>query len=666
LALTRKQKNSILAEKDKISVDKLSAKLKVPQKEIEEFINSQSGKEKKTAPKWFYLIVILIPFLFFFLLEIGLRVFNYGIDTTQWVKITEDKYILNPEVARRYFYNTENVPYSNQNAFDVIKKENSFRVFILGGSSAAGYPFSPNGDFGRYIKKRLELEYPTTKIEVINIALTAVNSYTLRDLFPGVLEQKPDLILIYAGHNEYYGALGVGSVESLGSSPFIINTALYLNRFKTFELLRNVLKDIIGIFSKNNSASESGGTLMARMAKDKLIKLNSDVYYAGLRQFESNMSDILEEAKDSKVPVILGTLTYNLKDQHPFISVNSEGLPVANNVYNEAKISLSEGNIPKADSLYRLAKDLDGLRFRAPEAFNQIIIKLGKKFNCPVAPVDMEFGKASPERIVGNNLMVDHLHPTLEGYRLMGKTFFTKMEDADILPKSTRNFFPEETADSMAIANIHFSKLDSTVARYRVIILKNDWPFSERKSTEYIVKQFNIQTPLDSIALKVIDSKLTWQSAHHLAAAMYFNNRKYDLYTYETKVLTEQYPFITEYYDEAAENLLKIKQYDYAYELLVERYKYSPSAFSTKWLGIIDLSKNKFDSAIKYLKESTGYDNNDAQVLFNLAGAYSLKHEYQNALDAVNRCLSLNPSFPEAQRLKEQLVSVSNIRSTEQ
>ncbi len=39
-----------------------------------------------------------------------------------------------------------------------------------------------------------------------------------------------------------------------------------------------------------------------------------------------------------------------------------------------------------------------------------------------------------------------------------------------------------------------------------------------------------------------------------------------------------------------------------AYPFLVRMYKNKPDAFSTKWLGIIDLSKNKFLSAIKYLE----------------------------------------------------------------
>jgi len=34
----------------------------------------------KETPRWFYIIPVVIPILFFVFLEIGLRLFNYGID----------------------------------------------------------------------------------------------------------------------------------------------------------------------------------------------------------------------------------------------------------------------------------------------------------------------------------------------------------------------------------------------------------------------------------------------------------------------------------------------------------------------------------------------------------------------------------------------------------
>jgi tetratricopeptide (TPR) repeat protein len=49
------------------------------------------------------------------------------------------------------------------------------------------------------------------------------------------------------------------------------------------------------------------------------------------------------------------------------------------------------------------------------------------------------------------------------------------------------------------------------------------------------------------------------------------------------------------------------------------------------------------------------YENNDPQVLFNLSGAYSLKGMYRGALTKIQNCLKINPSYPQAQKLRNQL-----------
>ncbi|MDR3666596.1 MAG: SGNH/GDSL hydrolase family protein, partial [Ignavibacteriaceae bacterium] len=259
-------------------------------------------KPTLSTRKIFYFVLILIPVIFFVLLETGLRIFDYGNDYTQWVSPTKGKYVLNPAIAHKYFHNIDNVPYSNQDIFDEIKGPNTFRVFVLGESAGAGYPYIPLGAFSRYLEQRLNLEYPDSKIEVINCSMTAINTYSMRDLFPGILELKPDLVLIYAGHNEYYGALGVGSMESLGTSRSIVNLVIYLERFKTFQLVRNLLKGATGLFGRKREAAT--GTLMSRMAQDQYIGLDSEIYKKGIEQFAGNMHDILEMAKKQNVPVI--------------------------------------------------------------------------------------------------------------------------------------------------------------------------------------------------------------------------------------------------------------------------------------------------------------------------------------------------------------------------
>ena len=167
----------------------------------------------------------------------------------------------------------------------------------------------PMGSFSRYIRKRLELNYPNNTIEVVNISLSAINTYTLLDLLPEVLTQKPDLILIYTGHNEYYGALGVGSMESLGTSRTIVKLILQLNKYKTVQLIKNILSTILSAI-KSEGVNDEPGTLMSRMAQDQYIILNSGKYTLGLEQFEDNMRDILQMIQDHNVPVIVGDFKY--------------------------------------------------------------------------------------------------------------------------------------------------------------------------------------------------------------------------------------------------------------------------------------------------------------------------------------------------------------------
>ena len=68
---------------------------------------------------------------------------------------------------------------------------------------------------------RLETVFPGREVEVITTAMAAVNSYTLVDLADEIIEIRPDAVLIYAGHNEYLGILGVGSTYALSGSRAI-------------------------------------------------------------------------------------------------------------------------------------------------------------------------------------------------------------------------------------------------------------------------------------------------------------------------------------------------------------------------------------------------------------------------------------------------------------
>ena len=653
MPLSEKNKKLITEKKGKLSAEEIAKELNIDKQLVEEFMIDS----RKKTPRWFYLILVLLPVFILLLLELSLRLFNYGRIYDQWIPAEQGKLTLNPEIAFRYFYNTERVPSANNNYFDEIKKENSYRVFIMGGSSAAGFPYSPNGAFSRYIRKRLELLYPERKIEVVNIAMSAINSYALRDMLPGVLEKQPDLIIIYAGHNEYYGALGVGSVETLGDTRFIVNTVIWLNRFKTFELLRDVVKSVSGWFS---SPVKSDGTLMARMSQRQLIPFNSEKYFSGINQYEGNLRDILEMAKDKNVSVILGRLVSNLKDQKPFESSYDGEFPPAEEVFNLAHNELSSGRLRSADSLFKLAKDLDALRWRAPEKVNQIIENLGKEFSYPVVKLDSVFNAESIYGIAGDDLITDHLHPNLRGFQIIGREIFNKGLESGIFLKDYNKDYSLKDQDSITLSSYEFTKLDSTIALYQIIILKSDWPYTKEKiSDKKKLELLNMQTYSDTLAYLVGKGELSWEAAHLKLAQSKLMNGDLDSFRKELSAATDEYPFDPYPYELAAQLFVNIRNFDEAYYYLQKLNELKPGAYSTKWLGIIDLLNNKVDSAMGYLSKSINYNSSDAQVYYNLAGAYSIKKDYRTALQMINHCLQIEPNYSMAKDLQQQLLNAT-------
>ena len=57
---------------------------------------------------------------------------------------------------------------------------------------------------------------------------------------------------------------------------------------------------------------------MQRMIGESAIDFGSETYKRGIEQYTTNMTAIIKEIQGAQVPVIIGTLAANLKDQKPF------------------------------------------------------------------------------------------------------------------------------------------------------------------------------------------------------------------------------------------------------------------------------------------------------------------------------------------------------------
>ncbi len=609
----------------------------------------------KFREKSFRVILVLLPFLFFILLEIGLRVFHYGPNTDLFVPLKEntDYWKINPEMGTRYFPNFKIKP---ETSFDVIlkkKPENGYRVFVLGGSSAFGYPYGRNGAFSKYLQEMLQDYLPQRKVELMNLAMCAVGSYTIRDIGLELMNHDPDAILIYAGHNEFYGALGVGSSESLGSSRTWVNLYLRLRKYKIFQLVRDVVVKLKS-FVESDDSTAPGKRLMEHLAGDQIVPYSSNLFHAAHENFGGNIRDLVKAAARKSIPVYLGDVVSNVRDQAPFRSVFSdenvspdwrklfesaedmeregnfsgalEKLNAAQKIdsanadlfYLKARCLEKSGKILQAYENYYRAKDYDALRFRAAEGLNQKIHDITYR-NVVHVPVQKTFEHNSVNSLIGAPLMLDHLHPNLQGYFLLAKNYFHSM-------KNNVRFGIEEQhgaiqPDSVYWNNSGVTALDLAEADFRMQILLSSWPFKDgfalindvRRDEGNIVHQ---------LAMQILKEEKTWEQAHVELAEYYIRAGRLNLAAQEYISLAKMTTYNVSPFLRLGQIFMQERRFDLALSYFQQSLDREKTVLAFQGIGEACLHLSQPEKGIRYLQSALRLKNNDPLSLFLLARSY--------------------------------------------
>ncbi len=173
-----------------------------------------SGNRPRSGRRrWLYrfLSATLVPLLVLGTLELGLRAVGYGHPARFLVAIAgQSGYATNPAFGRRFFpRELARAPVPQR--LKAPKHPDAYRVFILGGSAALGTPDSSFG-VGAILEQMLRELYPTIRFEIVNAAMTAVNSHVVREMARDCARHRPDLFPVYLGNNEVVGPYGPGTV----------------------------------------------------------------------------------------------------------------------------------------------------------------------------------------------------------------------------------------------------------------------------------------------------------------------------------------------------------------------------------------------------------------------------------------------------------------------
>ena len=520
----------------------------------------------------YWLIALSIPLLFFVLFELGLRMSDYGRNLPLFIaNPANPDYILpRPDIVRRYFPDNSIIPSVTMEANFLLKEKpvNGYRVFVQGGSTAAGFPYGLGASLAGMLDNRLKTTLPNHYVEVINTALAAVNSYTVLDLVDEIIAQYPDAVLIYMGHNEYLGIMGVGSNYTAANSQASTLLFLKLKELRLFQLIQNTYSYFQQPKTKEKSNFKVSRTFMAKVAKHKDIPLNSKMFEAGVRQFDTNLGLLLSKYAAANVPVYLATIASNIKDQAPFASPElpnkfSQNLSLLDQLIqrkqndkvttllstmsqNEsmnsnasAQFELAEryyymGDFTTAYYHYNQAKELDLLRFRAPEAINNVIRKYAKsQQNVTLVDVAGRLAKSSKHGLIGNNLMLEHLHPNLQGYFILADTFYNAIKQHSELPNwhdvsiekawHNRPILPSEEYNGFA----------------KILQLMGDYPFTD------IQKPLNLPQPKDwqqSLGKEHFLKQIDWVTMMKRALKGYQQEKNTDMVIKSAQLLADALP----------------------------------------------------------------------------------------------------------------------------
>ena len=293
------------------------------------------------------------------------------------------------------------------------KDPDQLRVVMLGESAVAGFP-SEEYSLGRLTRALWNERFPQRPMQMVTLALVGVNSHTLRKFAIESMKLKPDVLVIYAGHNEVVGPYGpmsrmVGEASSRGMSRL----SMGVRNTRTGRALESVMEAVGRIFSGSSGERWQGLDEHA----ESQMSADDPALDGMIEQMRENFRDIITTALENGCKVLVCVPAVNLTDWPPMASAAAQSESAQDN-YDQAEKLWQGGRKYEAWVQYRRACDLDLLRLRADSRVRQAQRDIVAESSSPdVAIVDADFWlhEWNPTFVDDRDYFLEHVHLSFEG-----------------------------------------------------------------------------------------------------------------------------------------------------------------------------------------------------------------------------------------------------------
>ena len=351
----------------------------------------------------------------------------------------------------------------NHQQFPQEKPPGTYRIFCVGGSTTYGRPYNDTTSFAGWLRELLPVVDARRRWEVINAGGISYASYRVVHLMKELARYKPDLFIVYSGHNEFLEERSYGALRSTPSA--VKSIAALLARIRTWTAI-SLLLDRLGVISSAEQASPAllpgeVDTMLRRFGPD-IYERNDSLQDQVLLHYESSLERMVGIATSAGADILFIVPASNLKDSAPFKSQHSDGISQADRVrvenlltraleqmrearwleasrtlntaieidprfaelhYRRGKALFALGRYEEAKAAFTRARDEDICPLRALSPMREKLTGVARATGSPtidfITLLEQRQLAEKGHSILGQEFFLDHVHPTIDGNRML-------------------------------------------------------------------------------------------------------------------------------------------------------------------------------------------------------------------------------------------------------